>query len=146
ALLAPPGAAAPTAARARALLAAGRLAHDQGEDESACRLCAESLAVARELGDDRAAARALRELGTSQIWRSPAAARPLLEEAAQLSRRLGDAWNVRFARTHVANTAFVQGDVAAARAIYEEELARARALGTEDDVGGMLEWLGNCAF
>src|SRR5438309_805223 len=62
-MLALPGAQARTAARAKALLGAGKLAHFQGDCGAARALFEESLAIFRELGCKRGIAWSLRSLG-----------------------------------------------------------------------------------
>jgi tetratricopeptide (TPR) repeat protein len=85
--------------RAKALLAAARLAFVQSNYDRGEVLAQESLALFREFGDTRGIALALDRLGTA-AWRQGnfAAARGLIEEALDLFRALEDqtriAWSL----------------------------------------------------
>jgi non-specific serine/threonine protein kinase len=86
-----PGAAAPTAARARALSGAGRLAQRQGALAEARVLLEESLSLCNRFGDHTGMARALNNLGlvcSQQGDHDGACAR--FEESLALARRTGD--------------------------------------------------------
>jgi len=90
-LLELPGPAVPTLGRAQALLVAGGLAWDEGENERAASLCEQSLLMFRELGDKRGVANSLTSMGTvAYLQGDYAAARSLLEESLAIRRELGD--------------------------------------------------------
>lgn len=128
-LLALPGAAARTAGRARALLAAGMVVDDQeGQIVTYRSLFAESLAIAREVGDAESIGWALAATG-SRCSDDPTVARRLLEEALALAEQTG---NRSMKATVLARLyAFVlnAGETERARAHLEESLAIRRELG-----------------
>jgi predicted ATPase/class 3 adenylate cyclase len=91
ALLSLPGAQARTAARAKALQAAGGFANQQGEYAEARALYEESLAIYRELGDVPGIGRVLVSLGILARYEgNHMAARSLLEESLELLEQAGD--------------------------------------------------------
>jgi non-specific serine/threonine protein kinase len=99
AILERPSAAQRTRARARALLSAGWLAYVRGDVPDAEVVLGESLAIAREQGDQLGQARAQAILGTTvatytlELERSEA----LLQEAIALAGPLADTWSLGFA-------------------------------------------------
>jgi len=91
ALLSLPGAQARTAARAKALQAAGGFANQQGEYAEARALYEESLAIYRELGDVPGIGWVLVSLGILARYEgNHLAARSLLEESVELLEQAGD--------------------------------------------------------
>jgi non-specific serine/threonine protein kinase len=86
-LLRQPAAAARSAARANALNGAGSLAFSQGDDARAQLLFEESLAIWRELGDEREAAHSLSDLGRVAYERGDAAAALSLYEESLAAQR-----------------------------------------------------------
>ena len=126
-LLALPGARARTAGRAWALMGAAGMAAPTGRTDPA--RFEESLAIARDLGDDALAARVqMTQVAThSYAWAGARAApRAGLEEAVELSGRCGDREGVAGALYLLGNVALVvEGDPVAARAYY----ARSREAG-----------------
>jgi tetratricopeptide (TPR) repeat protein len=94
-LLALPGAARRLAARAKALHAAGVLAHYQGDYDAADPLYEESLAIKRDLGDRRGIAKLLGDLGNVAYEHGDyRQARSLLEESLAIQQKLGDRWGI----------------------------------------------------
>lgn len=81
----------PTAVRARALLAAGQLAQNQGDYTVALPLIEESIAIYRQLDDKPGIAEALRECGwTVYNMHLPQRTIDLFEESLQIFRTLDD--------------------------------------------------------
>jgi non-specific serine/threonine protein kinase len=143
ALLALPGAEAHTAARAKALHGAGRLAYSHADFETARAFFEESLAIQRGLGNKRGIAESLNLLG----WAAHAqgdygAARPPQEESLAISRELGHKHGIAWSLIHLGQGALEQGEYGAARTLLEEGLAISRELGHKEGVAGSLEPLG----
>ena len=118
-LLKLPGAAART--RTRALFAAGVLAGEQGNYESADLLLKESLEIARGLDDKRGVAISLNALAVNARDQGDvAASRSLFEESLVLWKELADRVAVARALSNLANVVKMQGDYAPARSMYRE--------------------------
>ena len=101
----------------------------------------EALTLAREQGDPRGIAAALRMLGASVWYHDLSLARTLIEESLAMSRALGDS-------LAIAQSAYILGlllsgeNGAAARSLFEESLALYRAIGTPVQIAGVLGALG----
>ncbi len=116
--------------RAKALIAAARVAFGQGDYARAEVLSEKSLALCRKLGDTGGIAYTLYVLGYIATYRgSLATARPLLEESLALYRKMGDKENVAYDLYELAFTVSIQGEYARAWALCEESLKMQRALG-----------------
>jgi predicted ATPase/class 3 adenylate cyclase len=136
-----------TAERAKALLGAGNLASLQGDYVSAETLLTESLAIGREVGNQRGAAWSLASLGwVRHIQGDAAAAHRLLEESATIGREVGDTSVTAFALHSLAQVRERQGDLATARAYEEESLAIWRGLRDPRNMAFTLVVLGRLAF
>ncbi len=121
---------APAAARARALVGVGTLAHFQGDDARAVAVTEEGLALWRQVGDPRGAGYALLLLGAVAEDRGdydPAV--PLLEEALSLLRDAGYQALATQTLYHLGVVTHGQGDHARATMLLEEALALSRELG-----------------
>jgi len=133
ALLALPGAATRTLARAQALytqtnlqVGAGWLAGRFWYGATTRRaLHAEALAIAREVGDERGQARNLVFLGGSLGLTDYAGARSYIEEGMALATAQGDHWLAHAALAILAMVGWVQGDRVAARRWCLESLRSA---------------------
>jgi predicted ATPase/DNA-binding XRE family transcriptional regulator len=123
ALVALPGAAARTAARAQALYAQAMLQFGTGWLagrfwQGSCErreLHEESLAIAREVGDEMKQARNLVFLGLVLVPTDSAAARAYLEEGLARATAQGDRWLDHIALVLFGTVAWAQGDYVAAR-------------------------------
>jgi predicted ATPase/class 3 adenylate cyclase len=138
-----PGAEAPTLARARALNAAGALAHDQSALAEATSLHTESLALAKELGDRETVAESLNHLGNA--WRDQG----MLDDAERAYRESLQLWRAAHDRdwvgrvlNNLGNVALDRGCDADAIRFFEESLQIKRALG---DAAGEAVLLNNLA-
>ena len=80
------------ALRAKGLYAAGVLAFNQGENSTAHALLVESVALARETGQDLTRAKALNILATMLVFRDEAAALRWIEEGWQVSQAINFQW------------------------------------------------------
>lgn len=130
AILALPGAAPRTRARARALNAVARLANLQGDFGSARAYATECAAIARETGDLTMLAHALDRQAFAEMGAGDAPlARTLWEESVALFRRSDDPHGLAIALTHLAGTATQEGEIPLARALRTESAAIARAIG-----------------
>jgi tetratricopeptide (TPR) repeat protein len=135
------GAAGPTKARARALFAAGVLAHEQGDYASADNLLNESQDIALQLGDKKAVAVSLNALAVIARDRSDVARAHILFEATlDLWRELGDQKAVARALSNLANVLKLQGDYDRARALHVECLSIFQELGDRAGVAWSLNY------
>jgi non-specific serine/threonine protein kinase len=142
-----PDAAAARTWQAKALKAAGNLAHTCGDHAAARRWLEASLAVSRQLGDAAGIAAALNNLGNvarSQGDYTYAVA--LLEESLAWKRMLGDQAALASSLSNLGIVVKDQGDHVRASQLYAESLAIWRALGDEAGIAGMLNNLGIAAF
>jgi tetratricopeptide (TPR) repeat protein len=97
---------------------------EQGEYARATALCAECLALARELGDSEGIGIAL--LSLSDLARDQGAAersRVYCEECLALFRELGNMWGLGFTLNNLAQAAYSDGDLAQAASHAEESTA-----------------------
>ena len=140
------GAASPTKARARALFAAGVLASEQGDYDSADALVRESLEIARQLRDKQGVAVSLNALAIHQRDRGDvAAAHSLFEESLVQWRELEDHKAVARSLSNLANVVKLQGDFARARSLYAECLTIFGGLGDRTGVAWSLNYQGDVA-
>jgi non-specific serine/threonine protein kinase len=132
--------------RAKALYGAGTLAFSQGDREASLRLHTESLAIARELHDQRLEADALIGLARVSVLDSDAL---VMEQRAQASleaaRAAGDQQRVAIALHHVVEAVRRQGRYGEALPLYDQSLEAHRALGDQRGVALELHNLGNVA-
>jgi non-specific serine/threonine protein kinase len=141
-LLALPGAAVLTAARAKALLAAGQLAATQGDGKAAEALARQSLALHRELGDRWRVGVSLSGLAGLASGRGDyPASRALYEENLAISRELGNMGEIAGTLGNLSNVASAQGDFAAAWQFHEESAAIHRSIGNPEPVWGAAQIL-----
>ncbi len=115
--------------RARALLAAGLLAHIQVDYARAEALFQESLALARDLDEPHCIVEALQHLGVTLCFRDFNRSCALLEEALPLARDLGDPWFIAWSVFLLGIRHAMQQDHTAARSLLEESLALSRKIG-----------------
>ena len=107
--------------RAQALYAAGLLTGEQGDGPVTRAFLTESVALYRELGDERATLVALNALAVAcQLMGDLTAAHTHLETVLREARRLGDADNVARALNNLGSVAQARGDLAEAGRRYEE--------------------------
>ena len=114
--------------RAKALYGAAGMARYQAEEHEASRLCEESVALYREIGDKRGVARVLAEHGATldRLGERERAA-DVLHEALDLHRELGERERTAFTLNMLGNLALNTGRLADAREHFEESLAIAEA-------------------
>jgi predicted ATPase/class 3 adenylate cyclase len=140
-------AAVATDVRARALLAAARLAFVQSNYHRGEVLAQESLTLFRELGDKWGIALALDRLGMA-AWRRGnfAAARVLMEEDLALFRDINDQNRVPWALFTLGLLNNKQGEYQRACALFEESVALFRTLGNQRGVAAALTQLAGTLF
>ncbi|MGH9529254.1 MAG: protein kinase domain-containing protein [Terriglobales bacterium] len=145
-LLALPEAAAPTKARARVLFAAGVLAGEQGDNESAEALTRESLNIARTLSDEQGVAVSLNALAVNARDRGDLdRARLLFAEGVERWRELGDQKGMARSLSNLASVVKLNGNFEGASAIYEECLTIFQGLGDRTGVAWSLNSQGDVA-
>jgi predicted ATPase/DNA-binding CsgD family transcriptional regulator len=139
AFLGRPGALARGPQRARALHALGLATfwHETPAAgvEASRRRFEEAADICRELGDDRALAAVLRDLGG--YWKGgsdPGEARAVLAESVAIAERIGDRSAVAAATVYLGIVAVYQADAAAARALLERAAVGLRECGTDERV------------
>jgi predicted ATPase len=112
-----------TAERARALHWAAGLAFAQGDFASAQEPDEQSVAIYRELGDQRGLAYGLHLSGAIVGQRGGPEALPALEESVKLFRAVGDHWGLALATSGLGDGEMLTGGLARAHTLYEESLA-----------------------
>ncbi len=135
-----------TAARAKVLVGAGRLAWFQGEFRRGNALLEESLTLFRELGDDAGASFTLLVLGriaVSQGNRKRGAT--LVEEGLALFRQQGNEWAIARALIVLGDVALFEGEVDRARANFQRSLGISRNLEDAEGIALSLLYLGRAA-
>ncbi len=121
--------------RCRGLAVAGQFYFYRGQYREARRYLAESLAVARELGDQARVAAALQPLGMACLGDGDLrSARVFLEEAVELSARHSNERTLAAAMNALAQLHRVEGKLDDAEPLCERVLAIARALGDRDSI------------
>ncbi len=125
-------------ARAVALFGVGAFAAKQADFVTALSDLTESVALLRQLGEERFLTLALLFLGDVEFERAGyTVARAAYEEVIALARRRGDTWTLATALTHLGEHLTVtSGQLDAAQRLSEESLALLRRLG--DRWGQML--------
>jgi len=132
--------------RAKALHVAGALAWSQNDYPSSRTLHEQSLAMSRQLREQKGIAGSLNALGLLACDQGDfTVARELYEESLAIKRELGDRQGIANSLNNLGNVAYDQGDLTAARALYEESLAIAREIGDREGVARLLGNLGNVA-
>jgi predicted ATPase/class 3 adenylate cyclase len=121
--------------RCRALHTAGQLGFLMGRYRDAQPYLEESLAIAREIGDEARTAMVLQALGVASLGQGdPAKARGHLEEALALAQNLDNKRQVAAALNALAQLHRVEGELAIAEPLYEQVLALARGLEDRESI------------
>ena len=135
-----------TAARAKVLVGAGRLAWFQGELRRGNLLLEESLALYRDLGDDAGTAFTLLVLGriaVSQGARKRGV--PLVEESLALFCQQGNEWGIARALIVLGDAALFEGEVDRATTNFQRSLDISRDLEDAEGIALSLLYLGRAA-
>jgi len=141
------GAQGRTVARAKALNAAGNLAHRQYDEAVAHLLLAESVTLCSELNQDRELVGPLGKLGeVMQRQGDLAAGRSLIEECMVLCRKLGSHWDFARLLYRLAYLAWLEGDLTQKVALLQESRVLAREVGDKDVIANALNSLGYTAY
>ena len=137
----------PTSLRARALVGAGVIVAQLGNDSAAKALYEDALAIYREVGDRGGIGYALRSLANVAFAQADhATARALCEESLEIARELDDRDAIAALLGAIGEAAGEQGDYPVARQLLEECLAMARASGARLSSGWTLGRLGGLAY
>jgi tetratricopeptide (TPR) repeat protein len=134
--------------RLAALEAAGGLAYWQADMQVAQRFYDECLELTRKLGDDRALANALYNAAFPRVVSRAAIAeaRPMLEEALPLYRKIDDQTGVARVLWGIGNALFFAKEYADARPVLEEAVALNRKLDDQFGLGWSIHTLGLVTF
>ncbi len=133
----------PSSLRAAALNKAGTLALSKGDHTLTRSLHEESLALWRELGDQRGVAHSFNSLGyVAYLQGDTAQALFLHEQSLALWRGLGDRQGIAQTLSSLGWVAFREGNFALARSLYEESLSLSREVGDKIHVADCLISLG----
>jgi tetratricopeptide (TPR) repeat protein len=121
-------------------------ARTRGDITLAGSLFEQSLALWRELGEQKTIARSLSNLANvAKMQGDSARARALYAECLSIFRDLGDRTGIAWSLNHQGDVARDQGDIAAARALYQQALAIFRELADRWGIAGTLADLGSLA-
>jgi predicted ATPase/transcriptional regulator with XRE-family HTH domain len=138
---------APVRYLAKGFATAGLIASGQGDFGQAEVWIARSLALARQLGNTRGEARALRELGNVAMLRGEnTRAQTLLEDGLTLFRELGDMLGISDSLVTLANILLMRGKYTRASSLLEESLAFYRKAGPIAMVSQTLNLLARVVF
>ncbi len=122
-------------ARCSALLDAGQLGCVMGNYGDAQRYLAESLAIAREIGNTGMVALVLQPLGVASLGQGDlAGARGHFEEALTLARQLGNKREIAAALNCLAQVHRVEGALVTAEPLYDNVVELARELGDRESI------------
>jgi ATP/maltotriose-dependent transcriptional regulator MalT len=133
--------------RAKALYVAASLTFVQSDYKWAEALSQESLALYRELGDQRGIARSLYTLGNiAWVRGNTAAARSLSGEALTLFREVDDKEYAAYSLFSLALLATSQGEYARACSLFEESLAVFREIEHKKGIAHILSQLAQALF
>jgi predicted ATPase/DNA-binding CsgD family transcriptional regulator len=131
-----------TAARARALEGAGRIAIFQSNFDQAAALFAEHAALFQLLGDKRIAALSFNALGyVHRLNGNYATAQSMYGQSLAIYREVGDYWGQAETLWLMAQKAYFQGDSASACILGEESLAMSRTIGDLSTMSLVLQFL-----
>jgi predicted ATPase/class 3 adenylate cyclase len=117
------------AMRAKGLFAAGLLAFNEGENRAARALLVESVALARETGQDLTRAKALNMLATILVTEDGVLALEAIDEGWQVSQAIQFRWGLAAFLSLRSTLARLRGDYAAAAAYNEQLVPLMRAIG-----------------
>jgi tetratricopeptide (TPR) repeat protein len=134
------------ASLARALRAAGTLAHMQADLSVASALLEQALEMGRAIGDKEVMTNSLNGLALVAHDRGDySTARSFYEQNLALSRELGDKWGMSTSLNNLGNASYAEGDYPAARSYHEESLALKRELGDKSGISISLNNQANVA-
>jgi predicted ATPase len=128
-LFALPEASQPTAARAKALMAAAQIMA-YSDSKKANLWLEESVRIYRELGDKGGLALAIGHLGDHLLWTGEhARGRALAEQSVVMFRESGDRWGLACALAWLGDCANFQGEIIVAGEALEESIRLRREMG-----------------
>jgi predicted ATPase/transcriptional regulator with XRE-family HTH domain len=134
----------PSAARVRALYAAGSLAWEQGDLSKALAYLEESIALSRELGPDHTwdLALALGNYGNVVMYLGDQETlQGVTEESHALFSQLEDLWGMALTLCLIGETHLLKHDYQRARSCFEESTASLRKTGDQWAIGvSLMDW------
>jgi predicted ATPase len=135
---------APALLRARALFQTGKMARNQSDYERARTHFEASLALYREVDNQRGAASVLESLGWIDYFEGDTVkAASRFEESLTICRALDARHGIASSLRSLGRIKRTEGDYAAAQALYEESLAIFRQMGNEGGIANGLSELGD---
>jgi len=135
------------AVRIKALMAAGHLAQYERDFMRSSALLEQGIAIARSMGDEVSAARALSLLGeTARIQGDFEHATALMEDSLQQQRTLGDRWGSYHTLHRLGEAARNQGENERSAALHAESLALRLEMGDIRGIGAAYQSLGLLAL
>jgi predicted ATPase/class 3 adenylate cyclase len=138
--------AAPTAERARALKAAGNLSLGQGDYESARASYEEGLVIWQQLGNQKAIATLLSNLGFAAYCQGDdVSGDAFYRESLTIRREVGDTWGMALSLNNMGSVAIRRGDCAEANVLLKESLDLWQELGDKHHIAMVLTNLGLAA-
>ena len=145
--LARPGAQERNLARSEALSRAGYHCYFMGQAADAEQHLAESISIAREIGDRKQAAWSLYQLAIVHMSRRAlATARQHVEESLRLAREIGDVACIARSLETQGLICRAEGDTVSAERLFREALLHVRPSGQQSSVAGILCNLAGCAL
>ena len=131
---------------AYAVLEAGHLARDAGDDEAATSFMERTLDLARRLGDEALTSQALCALGDYALsWGNLEEGHRRLEEAVIMHRRAGNPYESHHAICFLGEAERARGNLGRARALLEEALHVCREHGDSGGIAWSIMWLAEIA-
>jgi tetratricopeptide (TPR) repeat protein len=119
------------------------LAFSQGDNKSARQFYESSMAICRELGDQKGMAGSLNNLGMVEFEEADySKAKVQFEASLDLWRELKDHWGIANSFNNLGSLASTQGDFAGATRLYEESVAIWRDLGDKWGIANSLTNIG----
>jgi tetratricopeptide (TPR) repeat protein len=135
-----------TAARAKALFAAARLAVLQCNDTTTLPRLSESVEIYRQLGETRALAHALIFLGIVKVLQGEKSGINCIEESVALFWEVRDDWGLACALDFLGDAEIMIGDLERANNLKEESLSLYRKLHDKGGTASQLGELGRVAL
>lgn len=133
----------PQELRAKVLHGIGTLAWAQGDNSTAGHFFGQSLAIWRELGDERGIANMLNNLGIVALPQGDCdTAQAMHTESLALYRKLGDRWSIALALANLGLVALGRGDYEEAHSLLTDSLHLRQEMGDKQGIAQSFNNLG----